>query len=246
LLSFLQQHDPEYVYLVGDFIDGWRLKKSWHWRPEYNQIFHRLIDLSRGGARVCYAPGNHDSFLRHFLHDFGLIEVADQFIHRAADDRRYLVLHGDQFDDVELRAPWLSVAGSFAYDLLMWTNQQLNRLRRWFGWGSYALSARVKSRVKQAVRFISHFEDRLTEHARAEQCDGIICGHIHTPTIIQHDGVTYCNTGDWVENCSALVEHLDGRMQILRFSPNSRLSLADRQAAAANGEEVPVPQVTAA
>ncbi|MCL4206455.1 MAG: UDP-2,3-diacylglucosamine diphosphatase [Pirellulaceae bacterium] len=247
LLDFLMQHDPEYVYLVGDVIDGWQLKRRWHWRPEYNQIFHRLIDLARQGTRVCYAPGNHDAFLRSFLQDFGLIEVADQFIHRAADDSRYLVLHGDQFDDVELRAPWLSVVGSVAYDVLLWADRQINRLRRWFGWARRSYSADVKARVKGAVKFVSHFEDRLARHAVAERCDGVICGHIHTPTITRHQGITYCNTGDWVENCSALVEHQDGRMQILRFASHAGASAENESTLAVPPEpETTLPQITAA
>ena len=247
LLDFLKQHDPEYVYLVGDVIDGWQLKRRWYWQPEYNQIFYRLIELSRQGTRVCYAPGNHDSFLRHFLQDFGLIEVADQFIHRAADDSRYLVLHGDQCDDVELRAPWLSVVGSIAYDVLLWADRQINRLRRWFGWQRRSYSANVKARVKGAVRFISRFEDRLAKRALAEQCDGVICGHIHTPTITRHEGITYCNTGDWVENCSALVEHHDGRMQILRFAPCADPPAFKEQAPVPQTEpEAALPQITAA
>jgi UDP-2,3-diacylglucosamine pyrophosphatase LpxH len=202
LLDFLKQHNPEYVYLVGDVIDGWQLKRRWHWRSEYNQIFHRLLELARHGTRICYAPGNHDSFLRDFLQDFGLVEVADQFIHQAADDSRYLVLHGDQFDNVELRAPWLSVVGGIAYDALLWADRQINRLRCWFGWERRAYSARIKASVKGAVKFVSRFEDRLAQHAQAENCDGVICGHIHTPTITRHDGFTYCNTGDWIENCT--------------------------------------------
>jgi UDP-2,3-diacylglucosamine pyrophosphatase LpxH len=247
LLSFLMQHNPEYVYLVGDVIDGWQLKRRWHWRSEYNQIFHRLLELARRGTRICYAPGNHDSFLRHFLQDFGLVEVADQFIHQAADDSRYLVLHGDQFDNVELRAPWLSVVGGIAYDVLLWADRQINGLRRWFGWERRAYSARIKARVKGAVRFVSRFEDRLARHAQTEHCDGVICGHIHTPTITRHKGFTYCNTGDWIENCSALVEHSDGRMQILQFGPDVAGAPVEKDAAA--GPETTrdnLPQITAA
>lgn len=246
-LSFLMQHTPEYVYLVGDVIDGWELKRRWHWRSEYNQIFHRLLELAREGTQICYAPGNHDAFLRHFLQDFGLVDVADQFIHRAADDRRYLVLHGDQFDNVELRAPWLSVVGSVAYDVLLWAEWQINRLRRWCGWQRRSYSAPVKARVKGAMRFVSRFEDRLARHAHTEHCDGVICGHIHTPVITRHQGITYCNTGDWIENCSALVEHADGRMQILQFGPDvSKNSVEKDLISEQTTTEENLPQITAA
>jgi UDP-2,3-diacylglucosamine pyrophosphatase LpxH len=171
------------------------------------------------GSQIRYTPGNHDAFLRSFCQDFGFLEIADELVHRSADNRYYLVTHGDQFDNVELRAQWLSVLGSFGYDLLIWTNRIINRLRRWLRFDACAFSSTVKARVKQAVKFISKFEERLAEHARKHKCDGVICGHIHTPTIAECDGITYCNTGDWVENCSALVEYHNGKMEILHFSP---------------------------
>jgi UDP-2,3-diacylglucosamine pyrophosphatase LpxH len=217
-LDFLQRHEPEHVYLVGDFIDGWRLRRSWHWQADYNRIFQHLLRWSLDGVIIRYTPGNHDGFLRHFLHHFGCIEVADEFIHRGADERRYLVMHGDQFDDHHLRSPWLSAIGGKAYDLLVWADHQLNRLRERLGWPRRAYSAEVKSRIKRAVRFVSDFEQRLAMHARQRRCDGVICGHVHTPTIAQHDGIVYCNTGDWVENCTALVEDLDGRMRVVRYA----------------------------
>jgi UDP-2,3-diacylglucosamine pyrophosphatase LpxH len=237
LAVFLQEHEPEYIYLVGDFIDGWSLKRAWHWRPAYNRILHRLLELAMMGSQIRYAPGNHDAFLRTFCQDFGFLEIADELVHHSADNRYYLVTHGDQFDNIELRAQWLSVLGSLGYDFLIWVNRIINRLRRCLRLEACAFTSAVKSKVKQAVKFISRFEERLAAYARKHKCDGVICGHIHTPTITTCDGITYCNTGDWVENCSALVEYENGQMEILQFSP-SQLELAQAPDSAVGLAEV--------
>ncbi len=214
-LRCLESYEPETLYLVGDFIDGWRLQKKWHWQPVYNQILRRLWQLGESGTLLRYAPGNHDNFLRHFLLDFGFLEIQDEFIHQAVDGRRFVVLHGDQFDNVELRAQWLSVLGSFGYDGLMWLNGQINAWRKRLGWRPWQFSGSVKKCVKQAVNFVSNFEERLSQHAKKNGCHGVICGHVHTPTHVLRDGVTYFNTGDWVENCTALAEYDDGTWEIL-------------------------------
>lgn len=215
--DFLDRHDADYIYLVGDIIDGWRLRKRWYWQPVYNRIFRRLLEMADRGTHVCYAPGNHDSFLRSFIDNIALetVEIADEFIHEAADERRYLITHGDLFDDVEIRAQWLSMLGAYGYDLLMYLNGWMNRLRQLVGLEACCFTKSIKSRVKLAVNFVSKFETRLVEHARANDCDGVICGHVHTPTVIEMDSINYFNTGDWVENCSALLEYHDGRMEIV-------------------------------
>ncbi|MGE0760893.1 MAG: UDP-2,3-diacylglucosamine diphosphatase, partial [Pirellulaceae bacterium] len=177
-LQFLEAHQPEHLYIVGDFIDGWKLRKRWYWQSAYLRIFHRLMALRESGTQLYYAPGNHDDFLRHFLHDFGFVQIADEFIHTAADQRRFLVLHGDQFDEVERRFGWLSHVGSSLYDVILWANATINRVRRGLRLSELQFSARLKLSVKQAVRFVSQFEERLAEHARQYFCDGIICGHI--------------------------------------------------------------------
>lgn len=219
LLAFLHRHQPEFLYLVGDIIDGWRLKRSWFWQPVYNRIFQRLLHMSSAGTRVRYTPGNHDSFMRPFMRDFGhvlgFVEIRDEFQHVAADGRRYVVMHGDQFDNVEIRAQWLSVIGAFAYDALVWVNCLVNRVRKIAGLTHYPYSAKVKQSVKQAVTFLSNFERSLSEHARQRRCQGIICGHVHTPVISDQHGIVYCNTGDWVEHCSALVEYDDGHLELI-------------------------------
>jgi UDP-2,3-diacylglucosamine pyrophosphatase LpxH len=205
------------MYLVGDIIDGWRLAKRWHWRPAFSRVLGRLIALGQSGTQVRYTPGNHDAFLREFLHDFGFLEIADEFVHYTADERRLLVLHGDRFDTVEIRAQWLSVVGAAAYDTLMWTNCLVNRLRWLAGYEPCQFSGWVKRRVKRAVRFVSHFEERLAQHGREMHCDGVVCGHVHTPQVASYEGLSYFNTGDWVENRTALVEWNDGSLELLHL-----------------------------
>jgi UDP-2,3-diacylglucosamine pyrophosphatase LpxH len=221
LLDFLEACDPEYVYIVGDFIDGWSLSRAWRWRASYSRILDLLFAWARQGVTICYAPGNHDAFLRDFLTDFGLFQVADQFVHRGPGGQRYLVTHGDQLDTVELRARWLSLIGGLAYDLLMWTNHTWNTVRRWFGCQPTRFSTRIKFRIKKVVSELSLFEQRWADYARARQCDAVVCGHIHVPKISRRGSVTYCNTGDWVENCTALLEDLDGTLRLEQYQSSS-------------------------
>ncbi|MEI8016726.1 MAG: UDP-2,3-diacylglucosamine diphosphatase [Schlesneria sp.] len=220
-LAFLEQVQPEQIYIVGDFIDGWRLSRRWHWQQVYVRILQRLVQLASQGTQVYYAPGNHDEFLRDYLHDFGLVTVADQFIHRTADGRRFVVLHGDQFDDVERGAKWLSIVGAFAYDRLVSANGMINQVRRCFKLKDWRFSTHVKVWAKQAVQFISDFEERLVCHAKELECDGVICGHIHVPRIENLGDITYCNTGDWVEHCTAVVEHESGELELVDWSHDS-------------------------
>lgn len=217
-LKFLDRYQPEYLYVVGDFIDGWKLKRRWRWQPVYDRILKRLLSLRRSGTRLFYTPGNHDSFLRPFLEHFGvlkLVDVRDEFVHVTADRRRFLVTHGDQFDDVERNAPWLSFVSSIAYDALLSANWLVNRLRGGTR-DPYAFCNAIKRRVKMLVRHVSQFEQRWLDSVRRHRCHGIICGHIHSPRILGVEGLVYCNTGDWVENCSALVEYDDGSFELVR------------------------------
>jgi UDP-2,3-diacylglucosamine pyrophosphatase LpxH len=216
-LAFLESYQPEYLYIVGDFIDGWSLQRCWRWRPVNSRILHHLLEWGWTGVRVRYTPGNHDGFLRDFLKDFIWFEVADEFIHESADGRRFVVIHGDQFDGVEAHAAWLSKLGSLGYDLLLAADRALNSVRCRLGRAPWRFSASVKARVKRIVAFLSGFEERLARHAREKRCQGVICGHIHTPLIAARGDVTYCNTGDWVENCSALLEFDDGELRLVRF-----------------------------
>lgn len=229
-LKFLDSVQPEQLYLVGDVIDGWRLSRRWYWEPGYVKILQRIMQLAMNGTQVYYTPGNHDEFLRNYLHDFGLITVADQFIHTTADGRRFVVLHGDQFDNVERGAKWLSIAGAYAYDWLVWANEAVNRVRRLMGLVDCRFSRHVKIWAKQAVQYISDFEERLVCHAKELECDGVICGHIHVPRIEDWGEIVYCNSGDWVEHCSALIEHDTGEFEIIDcFSDATASSIRERQ-----------------
>jgi len=217
-LAFLESVQPERIYIVGDFIDGWRLKRRWRWHAVYIRILQRLVELASQGTLVHYAPGNHDEFLRDYLHDFGLIKVADQFIHRTMDGRRFVVLHGDQFDAVENRARWLSVVGAMGYEGLVTANRLVNWVRRQCQMEDCRFSSQMKIWAKHAVQFISDFEERLVCHAKELECQGVICGHIHVPRIDRFGDVTYCNTGDWVEHCSALIEHETGQLELVEWT----------------------------
>ncbi|MEO0531735.1 MAG: UDP-2,3-diacylglucosamine diphosphatase [Planctomycetota bacterium] len=214
-LELLERIEPEKLYLVGDFIDGWKLRNRWRWLPAYDQVLRRLLELKRNGTQLFYTPGNHDEFLRGFIANFGVVDVQDRFVHEAADGRRFVVTHGDQFDKVEQGKPWLSLIASYAYDVLLTANWLGNRLRG-KKHNPYAFCAAIKSNVKRLVTHVSDFEGQLQNSARESQCDGIICGHIHVPRIARMGDITYLNTGDWVENCSALIENQDGSFDLIR------------------------------
>lgn len=217
LLAFLKNHQPQFLYIVGDFVDGWRLKKSWYWTDTYTYILKRIVDLMKRGTKVYYTPGNHDEFLRSFTENFGSVHLADEFVHVTADRRRVLVTHGDKFDAVVLNHRWLSHLGDVGYNLLLGINVVFNFFRRRLGFGYWSLSSAIKRRVKQATCYIGNFEEVVTRHAAQHGCSGVICGHIHTPKVSEANagGVSYYNTGDWVESCTALVEYSDGSFELL-------------------------------
>jgi len=215
LLQFLRAHEPEHLYLVGDIIDGWRLQRGWYWTDTYTYLLRHIVGLMKRGTRVYYTPGNHDEFLRYYLHDLGSIQIADELVHVTADGRRLLVMHGDQFDTAVRHAPWLAHLGDTGYNVLLGMNIVFNGVRRRLGMEYWSLSAAVKRRVKQATNFISNFETLITQHAADRDCAGVVCGHIHTPRIASRGGIGYYNTGDWVESCTALVEHGDGTLELL-------------------------------
>ncbi|MFN0052567.1 MAG: UDP-2,3-diacylglucosamine diphosphatase [Planctomycetales bacterium] len=221
LLAFLKNHQPQFLYIVGDFVDGWRLKKRWYWTDTYTYLFKRIVDLMKRGTRVYYTPGNHDEFLRSFTENLGSVQLADEFVHITADQRRVLVTHGDKFDAVVLNHRWLTLLGDAGYNLLLGVNVVFNAIRRRLGFGYWSLSAAIKRRVKQATCYIGNFEDVVTRYAAQQGCSGIICGHIHTPKMMTLNGVDYYNTGDWVESCTALVEYSDGSFEILHRPLNS-------------------------
>ncbi|MEM1060766.1 MAG: UDP-2,3-diacylglucosamine diphosphatase [Planctomycetota bacterium] len=213
-LAFIESVRPDVLYLVGDFIDGWRLKKRWYWVPAYDDILGRMVTLIDGGTRVCYTPGNHDEFLRDFPIHVDGVTIRDEFVHQTADGRRVLVLHGDRFDVFERQAKWISVVLTFAYDWLLWANRLVG-FGRGRGRPDYAFSAAVKSRAKWVARFFSDFERSVAKHAKRVDCVAAVCGHIHKPSMQAVDGVLYANSGDWIEHATALVEYDDGRLELV-------------------------------
>ena len=218
LIDFLDHTDSETMYLVGDIIDGWRMKKRFYWPSSHNDIVWRLLKRARRGTRIVYIPGNHDEMFRQFTGmNFGGIEIRRAAFHDTADGRRLLVLHGDEFDAVMLSHRWLAFAGDAAYHLMMGLNIWVNALRQRLGLPYWSLSKMAKHKVKNAVAFIGRYEELVTRAAAQRGVDGVVCGHIHTAEHRLFDGVEYWNDGDWVEGCNALVEHLDGTMEILNW-----------------------------
>ncbi len=219
LLEFLRHYDADIVYLVGDIIDGWRLKSGWYWPQAHNDVVQKLLRKVRRGARLIYVPGNHDEFLREYVgSNFGGIEICERAVHETADGRRLLVMHGDEFDMVMKHARWLAHLGDGAYTVALFLNTHLNVVRRRLGLTYWSLSAWAKNRVKNAVNFISRFEEFLVSEAARHRADGVVCGHIHHAALRDIEGVTYLNTGDWVESCTAIVEHYDGSFELIRWN----------------------------
>jgi len=219
LLDFLARHDAGTIYLVGDVVDGWKLRNGWYFPPAHSEVIQVLLARAENGTRVVYVPGNHDEFVRPFVgRTFGSVEVLDRIIHETADGRRLLVLHGDQFDVVLRWARWASVLGSVCYNGLLATNAIVNRVRRLFGGGGWSLSDWAKRSIKGAVNFIGDYEKSLVEEAARAGADGIVCGHIHHAAIEDRLGIAYVNTGDWMESCTAVVEHFDGQMELIRWT----------------------------
>jgi UDP-2,3-diacylglucosamine pyrophosphatase LpxH len=218
LLDFLKNNDAATIYLVGDMIDGWQLKNRWYWPQAHNDVVQKLLRKVRKGVRVIYLPGNHDEFARDYIGSvFGGVEVANHAYHMTADKKRLLIIHGDQFDIVVKHARWLASLGDWAYTFALWSNLWLNKIRRKLGFTYWSLSAWAKLKVKNAVNFIGAFEVALVEAARRHNADGVVCGHIHHATIRDIGGITYVNTGDFVESCTVVAEHDDGRLEILRW-----------------------------
>ena len=227
LLDFLRNTDSQYLYLVGDIVDGWRLRKSWYWAQSHNDVAQKVLRKARKGTQVILVPGNHDEFARDYVGmQFGGIWVLDDAIHVTADGRRMLVIYGDAFDGVVTYARWLAVLGDHAYTFALWMNHQLNQIRLAFGLGYWSLSSFLKGKVKSAVSYVTDFEDAVASEARRRGVDGVVCGHIHKAEIRTIDGILYCNDGDWVESCTALVEHWDGRLEIVDWGVASGVDRA--------------------
>lgn len=218
LLDFLRHTDSDVLYLVGDIIDGWQLKKSWRWPQSHNDIVQKVLRKVRKGTQVVFIPGNHDEAGRQFAGlDFGGIAIRREAAHTLADGRRLLVTHGDEFDGVIQYAKWLAYLGDSLYTGILHLNRWFNRLRGRLGLPYWSLSQYLKHKVKNAVNFITDFERALADEARRRGFDGVVCGHIHKAEIRDIDGVLYCNDGDWVESLTALVETPEGALEIVHW-----------------------------
>jgi UDP-2,3-diacylglucosamine pyrophosphatase LpxH len=222
LNNFLKHHTCEYLYLVGDIIDGWKIKQNkWRWKQSHTNVIRRILGHAKRDTKVIYVLGNHDEFFRPFLQynlHFGMVEMHNQYEHVGADGKRYLVIHGDLFDGITRLAPWLSFLGDRAYDFILSVNNRFNWFLHRIGIGYFSLSRFLKHRVKRAVDFIFQFEQNLASYCKKRGFDGVICGHIHHAEIKEINGVVYMNDGDWVESLTALVENHDGSWNIVTWT----------------------------
>ncbi len=218
LLDFLRCHDADTIYLVGDILDGWQLRKTWYWPQAHNDVVQKLLRKARKGTRVVYVPGNHDALMRQFCDlAFGDIVVQDEAIHTLADGRKLWVVHGDLFDGVTTHARWLSHLGDSLYTFILKFNRWFNAARARLGLPYWSVSQYLKHQVKNAVNYIHAFEEVMVEEARRRGCQGVVCGHIHKAEIREVNGALYCNDGDWVESLTALVETHDGALSIVEW-----------------------------
>ena len=218
LLDFLKHNESDSLYLVGDIIDGWRLKKSIYWPQSHNDVVQKILRKARKGTEVVYVPGNHDESIRQFLGlSFGEIKVVPEAIHTTADGRKLWITHGDLFDGVMQYAKWLAYVGDNLYSLILYFNRYLNLLRIRMGMQYWSLSQYLKHQVKNAVSYIADFEMIMAREARLRGCQGVVCGHIHKAEIRMIDNLLYCNDGDWVESLTALVETHEGELKIVHW-----------------------------
>ena len=222
LLDFLKSHPSEHLYLVGDIIDGWQLRKRWYWPQAHNDVVQKLLRRARKGCRVVFVPGNHDEFARQFTgNHFGGIEVVGEAVHVTASGQQLWVVHGDYFDGVIQCAKWLAHLGDTLYEFTLRLNRHVNSWRARIGLPYWSLSAYLKHKVKKALNYVTDFERAVAHEARRRGHQGVVCGHIHRAEMRSIDGVLYCNDGDWVESRTALVEHFDGRLELVQWRPSA-------------------------
>jgi UDP-2,3-diacylglucosamine pyrophosphatase LpxH len=224
LLSLLRQYDCHNIFLIGDIIDFWAMSRAIYWPEMHNTVVQKILRKARHDTRVYLIPGNHDEALRDYIGSaFGDITLVREYVHTAADGKRYLLLHGDEYDQVTTCHRWVSVLGDISYTGLVHVNRLLSALRRKLGIsGHWSLADYAKRNVLHAVSFISNFEEAIVHGARQRGLDGVICGHIHTPAIKGINGLIYINCGDWVDSCTAIVEHFDGQMELVRWAHPAR------------------------
>jgi UDP-2,3-diacylglucosamine pyrophosphatase LpxH len=245
LADFLTHNDCRTLYLVGDIVDFWRLKRSWFWSAAHSRVIDAILTKVKGGTRVIYVPGNHDEAFRDYC---GVllagVELQTEMIHRTADGRELLVIHGDSFDGIVTYARWLALLGDRAYAAALWLNDVVNGARRRLGLPYWSLSAFLKRKVKNAASFITDFEHAVARTAHSRGVDGVVCGHIHNAQMKTIDGVLYCNDGDWVESCTALIEDARGRLEIVQWTSfaceRRRASQQDSRRALINDRPQPV------
>jgi len=216
LLDFLREHEFETLYVIGDFIDMWQLRRGIYWPQTHNDVLQKILRAGRKGTRVIYIPGNHDEFLIEYHGHYGAVEIETRAIHETADGRRLLVFHGHELDTVVQNIKWLAYIGDIGYQMLLRLNGPVNWVRRKLGLPPWSLSAAVKHNVKSAVSFIGAFEKAVVRYAETEDVAGVVCGHIHAPVIQEIDNIAYYNCGDWVESCSALVEDFEGKITLIK------------------------------
>lgn len=219
LVDFLRHHHAETIYLVGDVVDGWSLRRKWFWPQSHNDLVQKLLRLARKGTRIIYVPGNHDEMFRAYLGlSLGGISLQGHAVHRTADGKRLLVVHGDEFDAVVLYSKWVARLGAWLYDALVLANHGFNRMRQTLGLPYWSLSAFVKHKVKNVISFTLRFEETLLREARRRGMDGVVCGHLHKAELRTANGLVYGNPGDWIESCTALAEHADGRLELITWA----------------------------
>ena len=231
LLEFLRATESETLYLVGDIIDGWQLKRRWYWEQSHNNVVQTVLKKAKKGTNVIFVPGNHDEVIRQFIDlDFGGIKIRDELVHTTANGKRMLVIHGDRFDGVIACAKWLAYVGDNLYTMILKFNQWFNSWRARAGLPYWSLSQYLKGKVKNAVNYITSFEDALAAEASKKGLDGVICGHIHKPEIRDINGIKYCNDGDWVESLSALVEDASGELRLVTWGEIMQLKKSSKLA----------------
>jgi UDP-2,3-diacylglucosamine pyrophosphatase LpxH len=247
LLDFLKHTSSDYLYLVGDIVDGWALRKRWFWPQKHNDVVQKILRRAKKGAKVFYVPGNHDEAVRGFcgLH-FGDVFVTNEVVHETVTGKRLLILHGDQFDAVMSCAKWLAHLGDAAYEFILKVNTVFNFFRRIMGYNYWSLSAYLKHKVKNAVEHISTFEQFIAERANYNRADGVVCGHIHHAEMRQIGDVLYCNDGDWVESCTALVEDTQGNLSIIYWAQQRDMLLDAVEEESETEEALDLAEVVAA
>ncbi len=233
LIAFLRDYEAEHLFLLGDIIDFWSMSRSIHWTEAQNTVVQKVLRRARHGEKVMLIPGNHDEALREYIGaSFGDIHIKAEHIHETADGRHLLLLHGDEFDQVTRHHRWIAILGDIGYNLLVRFNGTLSWIRRTLRIAGYwSLAGYAKRRVKRAISFIFDFEEILIRTVRERKLDGIVCGHIHSAALRETDGVLYINCGDWVDSCTAIVEHPDGRLELIEWHQASARILPLRSAA---------------